>query len=129
MSNYPLAEVIKDKLKEQDKRLNWFLGEIDKSERWFYGLKTVDDLQLKLINQISEILGFDIIKDLYKWNGKELEAKSANVVNEPAPKYDKAQEITVQLSLKGTSSALSKNLNKVVEALIKESEKSGIRIG
>jgi hypothetical protein len=130
MSEYPFVEVIKRQLEAQGKKLPWFLGEIDKSSRWFYGLKSIEELQLKTINAISKTLDFDLIEDLYKWQGKKLTSKGG-LLEDPALNYKSEQEptITVQINIKGTNKKFGSDFGKVLKAIQQEGEKIGFVIG
>lgn len=116
MAEYPLKEKIKEVLADNDKRLPWLLGELDKSESWWFKLQSIDDLQFKTILKISDVLEFDFIVDYYKWAERSLSA-GGYLVNEPQIEYDEETGMTVQFKWTGNDAQV--NMLKIMKQMLK----------
>ena len=123
MAEYPFIEKVKERVNAKDENIGWFLGEINKSNSWFYGIKSIFDLQLKTIMDISKILDFDFLQDYYAWSNDVLPTLS-----EPISRYDREPEMSIQITVRGPVKTVTTNLTKFLEVIVKEGSKAGLNV-
>jgi hypothetical protein len=127
---YPFTERIKEKLRDERLTLGWLLGELKKSDRWFYGLKGIDTLRIDTVNEISGLLSFDFIIDYCNWRVTQ-SGQQELVINEPpVPTYKQPEEpaISVQITIKGKGRDFRNNFGNVLKVIQQEGSKSGFKI-
>jgi len=124
MQEYPFTDRVKEQLLLKKRSINWLLGEIDKSNSWFFHIKSMFDLQMKTILEISKIVEFDFIRDYYEWMGN-----GNLMVSEPSTGYIKEPEMSIQLTIKGASATFTKNLGKLLDVIVEEGAKAGLKVG
>lgn len=130
MEVYPFTDRIKEKLRDEGKHLGWLLGEIRKSDRWFYGLKGIDTLRVDTVNEISDLLSFDFLIDYCNWKVRQSGQLSLVVNETQAPSYKQQDEpaISVQITIKGKGKDFGNNFGRVLKVIQQEGSKSGFKI-
>jgi hypothetical protein len=124
MEEYPFLSKIKEKIKSKEKSVGWFIGEIERSERWVTGLKDIDKVLVGDVLKISEVLEFDFLADYHTWLNREIPVLS--IVKEPQIVYgaSKADDITITINMRGNIKKATKVLSKVKEV----TEQEGFKI-
>jgi hypothetical protein len=125
---YPFKERIKKITDERDKTLVWLAGEINKTDRWIHGIKSINDLTLATITSISSALDFDFLDDYNKWLLDRNEPPLLLFAEPQAPYKKKEKRISVTLTVSGEHSAVGLHFGKVLDAIKKEGDIYGFDI-
>jgi hypothetical protein len=123
MDEYPIFERIKQRFTDEI-TMKGLLAELDKSDRWFYKIKSIGDLQFRVLQDISKYMKYDYLADYFKYIGQE--APVITMLKEPKQVYNKPddEEISITVTVKGDI----KKAGTLLASLKAETEKKGFKM-
>jgi hypothetical protein len=112
----------------EGKTTEWLCGEIDRSVRWIQALKNPENLDLKDINKLSELLDFNFIEDYNQWLVLQHQPP-LYIMKEPAGVYNnERRRQTVMIKISAPVKIVEDNLSKMMKEVRLSGEKLGFEI-
>jgi len=125
MQDYPVLKIIQEKVKGLNKSIPWLMGEINRSESWFWKIKSIADIQLGVLVDISKAIDFDLVIDFYQWQKGSVDER---FLIEPALDYKSAKKLSLQITVTGKQDELLANIAGIINNMQKDAEKHGLNI-
>ncbi len=99
---------------------------IGKSPSWIYEIqkKGIHLIMFGDLLGLSRVLEFDFVLDYYRSTGL-ISSAEMHLLREPEANYDRANKISIQVTVEGDV----KNIGKVLQTLSTEGSKQGYKVG
>ena len=128
MTDYPFLAKVRELLKLEGKSTEWLCGEIDRSVRWIQALKNPENLDLKDLNKLSELLNFNFIDDYNTWRLSQHQ-EPLYIWKEPIGVYNaERRRQTVMIKISAPVKTVEDNLSKMMKEVRLSGEKLGFEI-
>ncbi|RYE28376.1 MAG: hypothetical protein EOP42_17040 [Sphingobacteriaceae bacterium] len=125
---YPVMEIVKRKLKEMKKDLNWLEHQTGRSSRWYVGNPEIEKMEYQVLMKMSIALQFDFIADHRRFLGETGLPNETALIEETKKNMEAEKIIHIEMKLAASISALQKNYPKFLQVVKDAGDKMGIEI-
>jgi hypothetical protein len=126
---YPIAYKIKERLHELEKTAIWLAAEMDMSQRWVQGIKSLEKLSLDEILLLSKILEINFLQDYKDWMLINANTQ-INIASDVQHPYvtKKAKPFTITLTVEGPENRIETNFGKFFKSVKQAAEDNGFEV-
>lgn len=125
---YPVMKIVRERLADIGKDLNWLGLQTGRTTRWYHGNPEIEKIEYQVLVKMSKALNFDFIADHRKYLGEASSVLVGSFQEQNADYQKQEKKIHLQMSIAGTVFTIQQNYPKLLQLLQDEAEKMGFEI-